>query len=231
MLAVAGVAAVAGGGAAIAVELNRSPSASQVRAAGQKELAERWRLMDAGEIFPARIESTEKTGGVATRVAVRVGIAPAASCAEGFDRKLANVLVAHGCRTVLRATYVDAGGTLATTLGIAVMPDTGRASAAEGDFGTRLGGDAVRERYGVRALAFAGTVVRDFDDSGRQDFWFGSNGTPYLFFRSSGWTTGRGGRVRPILADTFAFADTALNRVTQGFAVTDEPCDRKGVRC
>ncbi|WP_285573525.1 hypothetical protein [Actinoallomurus iriomotensis] len=222
------------GGVALGADLTRKPTANEIEAAGRKEMASRWRALKAGEIFPARVNV--KDAGDALREftmasALRVGIAPGVSCSEGFDRPLADVLVHHGCQTVLRATYVDSSGTLLTTLGVAVMPDGGRASDAETDFTPSLGAHGVKERYGVRAVSFPGTVAEGFRDSLRQDFSYEANGTPYLFFRSSGWMTDRAAPVEPVVTDTFAFAESALDEVELKFAEKTAPCERRGVRC
>ncbi|TDD65055.1 hypothetical protein [Actinomadura rubrisoli] len=217
-----------GGSVAVGVEVNRGPTAKQIDAAGRKEFALRWRTLGAGEVFPARVDGPAGMSKTPAWTATRVGIAPAASCAEGFDRPIADALVKHGCRAVLRATYVDGTGTLVTTLGVAVMPDPGQASGAEAGFPSSVGDN---KRYGVRAVTFPGTVAGKFRDPLRQDFYFAANGTPYLFFRSSGWIADRGARVGTVLADTFAFARTALDQVILRFAETTEPCERRGVRC
>jgi hypothetical protein len=236
LLAVFGILSVVGGGVAIGADLTRKPTANEVTAAGQKEIASRWRALTAGEIFPARADETFSYGSVTdsaapTWSALRVGIAPGVSCAEGFDRPLADVLVKHGCRTVLRATYVDASGTLVTTLGVAVMPDAERADDAETDFIASLGVHGAKERYGVRAVSFPGTVAAGFGDSLRQDFSYENGQTPYLFFRSSGWATDRATRVEPVAVKTFEFARVALDKVILRLAATAEPCKRRGVEC
>jgi hypothetical protein len=236
VLAVAGVLAIVGGGVAIGTDLTRKPTANEVTAAGQKELASRWRALTAGELFPARAAGTSSRSSVAgsaaySWTALRVGIAPGVSCAEGFDRPLADVLVKHGCRTVLRATYVDGSGTLVTTLGVAVMPDADRSDGAETDFAASLGVHGVKERYGVRAVSFPGTVAAGFGDSLRQEFSYENSHTPYLFFRSSGWITDRATPVRSVALNTFAFARVTLDKVALSLAETTEPCERRGVRC
>ena len=40
---------------------------------------------------------------------------------------------AHGCRTVLRATYTDPSGSLTVTVGIVVLPSTAAAQSAVSD--------------------------------------------------------------------------------------------------
>ncbi|MFI0452874.1 hypothetical protein [Actinomadura sp. 6N118] len=237
-MALLGVAAVTGGVIAIVADLNRKPTRTEVKEAGTKEIATRWQNLKVGEIFPATLEvapsATSTTGeaGVSTVTKVdplqairRAGVAPPAGCAEAFDRKIADVLVKHGCRTVLRATYVDASGTMATTLGIAVMSG----SDAAGRANTAIGSED--EKAGVRTVLVRGTVTEGFGDGDRRQFQGLTNGTPYLFFRSSGWLVARD-RVKPaLMAETFQFADTALAKVMRHFSDVEAPCERKEVQC
>lgn len=230
VLAVSGLLGIATGGVAIGADLTRKPTANEIKLAGEKEIASRWRVLDAGEIFPARADMRAYTPvqrfPVPTSSALRMGIAPKTSCAAGFDRPLADVLSAYGCRTVLRATYVDGSHTLVTTLGIAVMPNANQATEAE----TAADASPAVRHHGVHAVAFPGTIAAGFDDSLRQDFVDETNGTPYLFFSSSGWITDRATPVKAV-DNTFDFVRTALNKVELSFADTTAPCDRPGVRC
>lgn len=230
-LAVCGLLGVAVGGVAIGADLTREPTADEIRLAGQKEMASRWRALDAGEIFPARAENraygTGRRNPTPAWTALRVGIAPKASCAAGFDRPIADILVEYGCRAVLRATYVDGSHTLAATLGIAVMPGARQAAEAQ----IAIDGSPALRRHGVRTVAFPGTVTARFGDSLRQDFADEVTGTPYLFFTSSGWLTDRATPVTTKADDTFAFVRTALDKVELPFSDTTAPCDRPGVRC
>ncbi|MBO2455139.1 hypothetical protein J4573_49195 [Actinomadura barringtoniae] len=238
-LAALGLASIIGGGTAIAADITRKPTAKERDKAGEKEIATRWRRLNAAEIFPTSFEP-----GLATQYAAvngnekdpllrsqRAGIAAPAPCAEALDPKLAAVALKHGCSQVLRATYVDSSGTMATTLGIAVMPDSRAVDRAEGAFDSALGTNAAKERFGVRVVAFPGTPARNFADANRQDFFEGSNGTPYLFFRSSGWLVARGHVDRDRVTETFGFADTALGKVIHTFSLIEAPCKRKDVRC
>ncbi|WP_131740600.1 hypothetical protein [Actinomadura roseirufa] len=231
LLGLAGVAAVAGGGAAIAVELGRKPTAKQIEAAGREELASRWRALPAGEIFPAQVMAApDPAGRKAGPVAFRVGIAPAVPCAAGVDRPVADVLTKFGCRRILRATYTDATRALTATLGIAVMSDSSRVSSAESALGS-IGGAGDKARVGVRTAPFPGTVAASFADPLRQEFAVNTNGTRYLFFRAAGWAIDHGDRVGTVPAGTFAFAQTALDQVVLRFTDSTEPCERWDVRC
>jgi hypothetical protein len=234
-LAVLGLAAVAGGAVPIGWHLVREPTRAEIEAAGEKEIAARWRTLTAAQIFPAKV-STPGKDGYGKRVspafgATRVGIAPAAACEETFDAPLARILVKHGCRTVLRATYVDDSGTLAATIGVAVMPSRARANSAEADAGAGLGAHVVKERYGVRVAEFPGTAAAGFRDSLRRDFWLDTNGTPYMVFRSSGWLVSRGRPAQEQVMERFYFAQSVSSAIRRTLGPQDQPCRTKGVRC
>jgi hypothetical protein len=236
-LAALGLAAMSGGGFALAHELTRKPTAKEVEAAGAAELASRWRIRTAGEIFPATVEYSFTAAGVAAEGkpgaaprARRVGIASTATCGEALDRQAADILVKHHCRTMLRATYLDASGTLVTTIGIAVMPSEDEASESESDLNTVSGLEG-NGRYGLRALGFAGTTTDGFGDRQRQKLWLGLNGTPYVFFRATGWTDGRAKLAQREQLEEFSFARELSSRVTDGFLPAGRPCEMRGVRC
>jgi hypothetical protein len=237
VLAVLGTAAVVGGAVPVVADLTREPTDGEVRAAGEKEIGVRWRVLKASAIFPARLDHRVRRKGEPDRAveppawtAVRAGIAPETSCAKAFDAPFARILDRHGCRTVLRATYVDGSGTLVTTLGLAVLPDARRALRAESDLGGTHSQSALG-RAGLRAVPFPGTAAAGFGDARRAAFGMESNGTPYLFFRTSGWTADRGMPAPGVLAERFDFARTGLNAIVATFAATTAVCEREGVRC
>ncbi|MFI0353584.1 hypothetical protein [Actinomadura sp. 9N407] len=227
--AVLGLAAVAGGVSAIAYDLTREPTEAEKKTAAKIESSTRWRGLKAAEIFPARFDqraSEESTPGVLWS-GVRAGIAPESSCEAAFDAPMAKILAEHGCRATLRATYVDGSGTLVATFGIAVLPDADRAMKAE----AALSSKAVKEKYGVRAVSFPGTVTAPFDDHRRQAFDLTSNTTPYLFFRSSGWLADRGDPEQANTVETFRFAETTMQKIMTPFLPGGDVCGKRGVRC
>ncbi|RAY13303.1 hypothetical protein DPM19_19655 [Actinomadura craniellae] len=231
-LAVLGLAAVAGGGAGLAAELLREPTRAEVEAAGDAEIAARWRFRPAGEIFPPTLSyevswtGTEQTARLAAR---RIGIAPAASCTAAMEAKAAAILARHGCRTVLRATYADATGTLLTTFGVVVMPDRPAAAAAEGGFSAS--GTENRDGYGLRAVAFSGTIAAGFTDARRQKRWMAANGTPYIFFHTSGWADARGRVPDKDRDEDFTFAGDIFSTLIESFQKVARPCETRNVRC
>src|SRR5260221_480079 len=129
LLVAAGLAGVGGGGVGLALELPRTATKAEVAAAVQAEIASRWQRLAAGKIFPEAVgySTSDESAPMTARL---VGIASPASCAAALDPPAASLLRRYGCATVLRATYVDASGTLATTAGIVVMTSASAASHA-----------------------------------------------------------------------------------------------------
>ncbi|MFG2005927.1 hypothetical protein ACGFNU_42935 [Spirillospora sp. NPDC048911] len=235
-LALLGLAAIIGGSVAIVADLTREPTRTEIKEAGAKEIAIRWQNLKVADIFPPTFEHGPIYAGTPSwaeggrndtpvqRIR-RVAVVPAAPCGDAFDPKVAEALGRHGCRASLRATYVDATGTMATTLGVAVMADEDAASNAYSALGS------LRDREGVRAVPAAGTGTERFDDTRRRFFHVGTNQTPYLFFRTSGWLLDRGRVDRNRMLETFPFADVALGRVMRRFSTMDAPCQRKDIAC
>ncbi|MDF5755591.1 hypothetical protein [Spongiactinospora sp. TRM90649] len=166
-------------------------------------------------MFPAtvRYEDEKREAGV------RVGIAPAASCAKALDKKVAKALAAHDCQTVLRATYTDASRAVTTTFGIAVFPmeTAGGADSAL----------AALPYSGVRAAAFPGTATAWFKDSARRYHSYRKFAN-YLVFATSGYSDGRpaGGIDRP---DLLRFHNHAVTILGERLRERVEPCTVTGV--
>ncbi|MCP2336473.1 hypothetical protein [Actinomadura rupiterrae] len=159
----------------------------------------------------------------------RVGIAPPASCADGLDKEIAKIVTAHGCRTLLRATYTDVTGLRAATVGIAVFPDMAAADAAESDL-HRSGDGRLADRRGLLMARFPGTVVDRFDDAQRQIFQMSTNHTSYMFFRSEGPMIAQAG-VPAKRTVRVQIAEDLLGKIMTVLADDGEPCKRKAVRC
>jgi len=222
ILLILGMAAAAGGGYGLYAQLTRHATAADARAAGQREVATRWLRMTAGQIFPRTVSylSTASGGHWSARL---VGIAPQASCAAATDPAAALALVRSGCKTVLRATYADASGTLIATVGIAVMPSAARAGGA---FSTIQ----ARADQGVLAVPFPGTVADLFGNAQRAVFGQQDQG-PYILFDSVGFADGR--------VTHMADSDSALRDLGDGIvrvvagviAAPGNPCREKAIRC
>ncbi|HEY2316535.1 MAG TPA: hypothetical protein VGH96_23235, partial [Streptosporangiaceae bacterium] len=118
-LIVVGLAGVLGGGAALGKELTRKATKAEQAAALAAEIASRWQRLPAGKIFPETISYLNAQGDTAT--AALAVIAPRTSCQQALEPGAFQKVHTVGCTAMLRATYVDAAGTLAATVGVAVM--------------------------------------------------------------------------------------------------------------
>jgi hypothetical protein len=173
--------------AVVAVHLlPRTFSAAQQRQIIGWEMGKRWRTWPAGRIFPASIPyqlpaAALDSGTVVRLAAHRVGIAPQASCQAATDPAAWRVLARHGCQTVLRATYQDATGTFAVTVGLAVLPGLSQASSS---------GHELPQGSAVRAVRFGHTLVAGFGDPARQLSAATAAG-PYLIMSTVGYADGR----------------------------------------
>jgi hypothetical protein len=211
---VLGLAGLAASAAGIAVQvLPRRFSAAQQQQIMAWESARRWRATPAAKIFPAAV--VYQLPGFALSAtaelpltARRVGIARQTSCAAGADPSAAAVLRQHGCLAMLRATYIDATGSLVVTIGVAVMPGAAAANAAKSALPARHGLQA-----GVRPLAFRDTLAAGYGIAQRQLSWALPAG-PYLVFSVAGYTDGRP-RVR---VSSDAYAANEMTSLADGVA-------------
>jgi hypothetical protein len=155
------------------------------------QMTGRWRAESAGQIFPQTVRYDlpgyvlDSSQGLVL-AAHRLGIATKTSCAAGLTPTAARILVAHGCSAVLRASYVDASGSLVATVAIAVLPDTTAARLAKGE----LTGGPGRNPALVRSLRVAGTAAAHFGDAQRQ-LSRAINGGPYVIMTTAGFADRR----------------------------------------
>jgi hypothetical protein len=188
VLGLAGLVASATG---IMVQLlPRRFTAAQQQQITAWEIGKRWRTWPAGQIFPAtvpyRVSGFAPGDGTVLRLtAHRVGIASQAPCGSATDPSLARMLAQHGCVAVLRATYGDATGALAVTVGVVVLPAPASASASLAALPHSKG-----LAPGIRAVPFARTLAAQFGDAQRQLSWVSSEG-PYLVMSTVGYADGR----------------------------------------
>jgi hypothetical protein len=172
--------------------LPRTFSAAQKQQITAWQMGRRWRQWPAGEIFPPAVHyqiPALALGGPSglTLAAHRAGIASQASCPAATDAAAAQVLLSHGCRAMLRATYTDATQSLAVTVGVAVLPSPAAARAAQQDL---PGIEGSRLAPGLRAVPFRHTLVARFGDRQRQLSWDRTAG-PYLVLATVGYADGR----------------------------------------
>ncbi len=127
--------------------------------------------------------------------------------------------------TVLRATYLDASGTLAATAGIVVMTSPNAAGQAVNASG---GGPA---STGVRTFSLPGTVADQFGDPQRRVFSPVQSIGPYVFLYAAGYTDGRvsGSAIAaPPLVDLASGVMSSLQAVLTSHG---SACQMKDIKC
>jgi hypothetical protein len=218
-----GAVLIAGGAAALVRELTRHATPAEAAAALRQEIATRWERIPAGKIFPATVRYQDAAGN--SMVAHLVGVAPAASCRAALEPTGYGLLRGLGCATILRATYVDESGGLATTVGAAVLQSPAAARQAAGDAVSLAPSD------GLHVVTFGGTITDQFGDAAR-GVQGGLAGGPYVFLYTAGFTDGQPGTAAAQQqAELQAFGngvDTGLQVVLTGHG---KPCNMKDITC
>jgi len=216
VLVLAGAGGLGGGGYGLFHELTRGPTHAELTRASGAEQAQRWQELPAGRIFPAAIPYLGKAGN--TKQARRVGVLPAGSCGSAADPVAARVLESHGCRAVLRATYLDPSETVLVTIGVAVMPSPAAA-----------GSTALPARAGVLPAGFAGTIASRF--GGAKQLAYDSFAGPgrYLVMAAVGYADGRAATEMPYAVPDLVSAVEV--RVQDTLTASVPPCSVKDVRC
>jgi hypothetical protein len=184
VIALCGLAAGAAG--VVRQLLPRQFSVAQQRQIMGWELSRRWRAIPAGQIFPAT--ARYQVPGIAffsnqplALTATRLGIASQGGCTAAVSKAAVAILDAGHCSALLRATYIDASGSMLVTVGVVVLP----ASAAADKVAHELGDHPV-----LRPLAVAGTPAASFRDNQRQ-LSYAVAGGPYVILATAGFTDGR----------------------------------------
>jgi hypothetical protein len=203
--------------AGVAVQaLPRRFTAGQQRQITDWETGNSWRLHKAGAIFPATVSYNPPTALDDTALkltARRIGIARQASCAAATDAAAAAALARNGCEAVLRATYVDGTDSYVITVGVAVLPGSAQAAAANRELASA--GGAGGTGPGVRTVRFKNTPAAWFTNARRQISGSvpGATGT-YVFLYAVGYADGR--PWVPVTADSYA--DAEMTSVGAGVA-------------
>jgi hypothetical protein len=221
-LLAAGLASSGFGVFAVAHELTRAPTKAELAAAGRAEVAQRWRQLRAGQIFPAAISYQMREDDAVTGQARLIGIAPQAACTAAASGAIASALRTHHCQTVLRATYADASGTMLATIGVAVMPTPAAAFTAADDI--------AGSTQAIRPVGFAGTISQGFAPSGVL-YAQANAGGPYVVMDASGYTDGRGTGDSTLPANPLFFADQLATRVLNSLTRQIPPCFAADVTC
>lgn len=185
--------------------LPRQFTPAQQRAISAWEVQRRWRTLPAGKIFPPSVPYQLSPGllNASTGMTLRarlLGISPATSCARAVTGPAVRVLRMHGCSVALRATYVDASGSLVATVAVAVLPSTAAASTAAGELSQAAAGSAVL----VRALAIARTPAAGFRTRQRQ-LGFAAGARSYVIMATAGFADDR--RQVDLTADNYLHSE------------------------
>ncbi|HEY2505531.1 MAG TPA: hypothetical protein VGI58_03370 [Streptosporangiaceae bacterium] len=217
-----GLVAVAGGSVELVKELTRKATRAEAAAAMAKEIASRWERLPAGQIFPATISYTSSAG---THLSARlVGISPQASCNAAVTAGELARLGVTGCKTMLRATYVDASGTLATTVGIGVLsvPASRQKTASDNE--------PLPAVAALHAVGYTGTISAGFGDAQRAAAGIRLVDA-YLLLYTAGATDGERGSAAG--AET-QFSDLGLGVMTaieRTLTSHPSPCTMKDIKC
>jgi hypothetical protein len=223
LLIVLGVAGVAGGGMGLGRELTRTATRAEMTAALSREIATRWQRLPAGEIFPATIGYTNAQS--VTTTATRVGIAPPASCRAALEASALRRIRSLGCTTMLRATYADASGMLAVTVGIGVMASPAAASTAYLDLSPLAAGG------GLHTVAFRGTITDAFSDSERGAAGIQQVSGPYVFLYTAGYTDGLPGAVARANPELVTLGSGILETLETVLTSHASTCTMRDIRC
>jgi len=190
VLALCGLAAATRG--VLTQVMPRQFTAAQQRQIEAWEVSRRWHTLPEGAIFPAAVsyqlpgQALGSSSGLAL-TARRLGIAPPAACAGGTDAVAAAILAAHGCTTILRATYADATTSMLVTIGVAVLPS----SIAATEAGNQLYSAEPQDPHGaVSPAPVPGTLAAGFASGQRQLAWETHAGS-YVILATAGYADGR----------------------------------------
>jgi hypothetical protein len=223
------VVAVAAGTAAHA-DLARKPTRAQRAAAAAEAVADRWRSMPAGRIFPATLSYS--TSLLTTETASRVGIAPQASCTEAIDPAFARLAARDHCGAAVRATYLDQLQGVVYTIGVLAFPSP----RAAGAFAAQLPAGSAQLPAGsaqlpagsaksipLRALALPDTASSRFSPRARQATTVGHVG-PFVVLTVAGYSDGQpagaGQEARPsVFAPAAQLAGEVIGPMTRPVTV------------
>ena len=223
-LIVLGLAGVLGGSVSLTLELTRSATKAEVAAALAAEIGSRWERLPAGTIFPATISYPDVEGNTAT--ATLVGIAPLATCQAALEPAALQQIHSLHCTTMLRATYVAAGGALAVTVGVGVLPSAAAAEKADGILQLPEPGS------GLYALPYAGTIAATFTNQARGAAGLQVAG-PYLFLYTAGYTDGVPGSAIPVgdRGELSALGVGILGPPEKALTSHGNPCTMQDISC
>jgi hypothetical protein len=199
----------------VATELMpRTFTAGQQRQITDWQYGRSWRALSAGQIFPASVSYQAPAvldDSSLLLTARRIGVARQSACKAVTDPAAALVLDRNGCSAMLRATYADGTDSYVVTVGVAVLPSTTQADAADAELSDA--GPVAGIQPGVDALAFPGTAAAMFTDQRRQLSGFLRAGT-YVALYTVGYADSR--PREPVSGDSYA--DGEMTAVGSGVA-------------
>jgi hypothetical protein len=199
----------------VATELMpRTFSAGQQRQITDWEYGRSWRALPAGQIFPASVSYQAPAvldDSSLLLSARRIGVARQSACGAVTDPAAASILDRNGCSAMLRATYTDGTDSYVVTVGVAVLPSTTQAEAADAELSDAALVAGIQP--GVDALAFPGTPAAMFTDQRRQLSGFLRAGT-YVALYTIGYADSR--PREPVSGDSYT--DEEMMAVGSGVA-------------
>jgi hypothetical protein len=171
--------------------LPRQFTAAQQREISAWEVGRRWRAVPARTIFPASVQyyllasSLNASSGLALDARL-LSISPETSCARAASGAVLRILRDHDCSAALRATYLDASGSLVATVAVAVLPS----AAAAREVASELSPRGMPIPAMVRVLSVARTPAAGFGAAQRQ-LSFATSGESYVIMATAGFTDDR----------------------------------------
>jgi hypothetical protein len=179
--------------------LPRQFTPAQQRAISNWEMERRWRSLTEGKIFPASVRYTVPASALFGQQLVLqarlLGVSHNESCAAALSGSAVRLFARYHCSAALRATYVDASGSMVATVAVAVLPNSADASAVVSDLTSNRGGslesvgDSPSETV-ARALRIDRTPASSFRNPQRQLSQAVGAG-PYVILSSAGFADGR----------------------------------------
>jgi len=190
----------------VATELMpRAFTAGQQRQITDWEYGRSWRALPAGQIFPASVSYQAPAvldDSSLLLTARRIGIARQSACRAVTDAAAARILARYGCSSMLRATYADGTDSYVVTVGVAVLPSTAQAEAANSELSDAALAGGIQP--GVDALAFKGTAAAWFTGQRRQLSGSARAGT-YVALYTVGYADTR--PREPVSGDNYAYRE------------------------
>jgi hypothetical protein len=160
----------------------------------------RWRSLSESKIFPASVRYTVPASALFGQQLVLqarlLGVSHNESCAAALSGSAVRLFAKYHCSAALRATYVDASGSMVATVAVAVLPNSADASAVVSDLTSTSGGslesvgDNNSSQTVARALRIDRTPAASFGNPQRQLSQAVGAG-PYVILSSAGFADGR----------------------------------------